>query len=118
MSVIFINGGSCVTLIPQCNIRSKSLQIKGLLWLDEIVDKLHYKHNITQQEVKEVFNSKPSFRFVEKGHRSGENVYFATGQTEAGRYLIIFFIQKSDHRALILSARNMTSAEKRQHGRK
>jgi len=54
------------------------LNIKGMLWLDEIVDKLHYKHNVSQQEVREVFNNKPSFRFVEKGIRSGENVYFAT----------------------------------------
>jgi uncharacterized DUF497 family protein len=94
------------------------MQIKGLLWLDEIVDKLHYKHDVTQQEVKEVFNRKPSFRLMEKGHRSGENVYFATGQTEAGRYLIIFFIHKRDHRAMILSAREMTGVERRQHGRK
>jgi uncharacterized DUF497 family protein len=89
-----------------------------LWWLDEIVEKLHYKHNVTQQEVKEVFNNKPSFRFVEKGQRSGENVYFAAGQTEAGRYLIIFFIRKRDQRALILSVRDMTRTERKQHGRK
>jgi len=32
----------------------------------------------------------PYFRFVEKGHRSGENVYAARGQTKNGRYLIVF----------------------------
>jgi len=94
------------------------LNIKGMLWLDEIVDKLHYKHNVSQQEVREVFNNKPSFRFVEKGNRSAENVYFATGKTQLGCYLIIFFICKSDHRALILSAREMTNSERKQHGRK
>lgn len=94
------------------------MHIKGLLWLDEIVDKLHYKHSVSQVEVQEVFNNKPQFRFVEKGHRPGENVYFAQGQTEAGRYLIIFFIHKQDQRAFILSARDMTRSERRQHGRK
>ena len=68
------------------------MQIKGLLWLDEIVDKLHYKHSVSQIEVQEIFNSKLKFRFVEKGHRPGENVYFAQGRTEPGRYLIVFFI--------------------------
>ena len=94
------------------------MRIKGLLWLDEIVDKLHYKHNVTQLEVREVFNKKPLFRFVEKGHRSGENVYLAMGRTEAGRYLILIFILKHDQRAFILSARDMTRTERKQYGRK
>ena len=63
--------------------------------------------------MKEIFNSKPHFRFVEKGHRSRENVYAAMGQTDEGRYLIIFFVHKTDKRALILSARDMTKAERR-----
>ena len=94
------------------------MRIKGLLWLDEIVDKLDYKHNVTQLEVREVFNGKPLFRFVEKGHRSGENVYLAMGQTEAGRYLIVIFILKHDQRAFILSARDMSRSERKQYGLK
>jgi uncharacterized protein len=99
-------------------IRSGILRIKGLLWLDEIVDKLHYKHNVTQLEVREVFNRKPLFRFLEKGHRPSENVYLALGRTEAGRYLIVVFILKNDRWAFILSARDMTRAERKQYGRK
>ena len=53
------------------------------------------------------------FRFVESGHRRGENVYAALGQTEAGRYLIVFFIHKPDYR--ILTARDMTDAERRRY---
>ena len=94
------------------------MRIKGLLWLDEIVDKLHYKHNVTQLEVREVLNGKPWFRFLEKGHRPGENVYLALGRTEAGRYLIVIFILKHDQRAFILSARDMTRSERKQYGRK
>ena len=89
------------------------MRIEGIIWFDEIVEKLEWKHNVQPREVTEVFINKPQFRFVEKGHRSGENVYAAMGQTYTGRYLIVFFIYKKDRRAFILSARNMTDKEKR-----
>jgi len=59
--------------------------------------------------------NQPYFRFVEKGHHSGENVYAAMGQTNSGRYLIVFFVYKKDRRALILSARDMTHAERKRY---
>lgn len=65
-----------------------------------------------------VFANRPRFRFVEKGHRVGENIYSALGRTGQGRYLIVFFIRKKDGRALILSARNMTDSERRKYGEK
>jgi len=40
------------------------------------------------------------------------------GQTESGRYLIVFFIYKKDNRALILSARDMTPAERKRYEKK
>ena len=89
------------------------MRIEGIIWFDEIVEKLEWKHNVQPREVTEVFINKPQFRFVEKGHRSGENVYTAMGQTYTGRYLIVFFMYKKDRRAFILSARNMTDKEKR-----
>ena len=89
------------------------MKIKGLIWLDEIIEKIKRKHNVQQQEVREILDNAPHFRFVENGHRSGENVYAAMGQTEGGRYLIAFFVYKTDKRALILSARDMTKAERR-----
>ena len=56
------------------------MKIKGMIWIDEIIDKLAIKHNVTQNEVVEVLVSQPYFRFIEKGHRPGENVYAALGQ--------------------------------------
>jgi uncharacterized DUF497 family protein len=91
------------------------LKIKRIIWLDKIVEKLIQKHHVSQNEVKEVLDSKPYFRFVEKGHREGENVYAAMGQTISGRYLIVFFVYKKDGNALILSARDMTHAERRKY---
>jgi uncharacterized DUF497 family protein len=91
------------------------LKIKGIIWLDEIIEKLATKHNVGQNEVLEVFLNQPYFRFVEKGHRLGENVYAALGRTKSGRYLMVFFIYKKDGRAIILSARDMTSSERRRY---
>jgi len=94
------------------------LKITGLLWLEDLVDKIAQKHAVKQGEVREVFDNGPALRFVEKGHRLGENMYSALGQTDAGRYLVVFFIHKRDGQALILSARDMTASERRVYGKK
>jgi len=57
------------------------LKIREIIWLEDIVEKLEKKHSVRQNEVIEVLENKPKFRFVEKGHRKGENVYAALGQT-------------------------------------
>jgi uncharacterized DUF497 family protein len=69
------------------------LKISGIIWLEDIVDKLRRKHAVEQDEVKEILSSSSYFRFVERGHRKGENVYSAMGQISAGRYLIVFFVR-------------------------
>jgi hypothetical protein len=93
------------------------LDIEGLIWLDEIVEKLAKKHHVEVHEVEELFRSDPRFRFVERGHRDREDVYAALGRSEAGRYLIAFFVWKIDNQALPISARDMTNAERRRYGR-
>ena len=94
------------------------MNIEGIIWLTDIVDKLAVKHHVETYEVEEVFENKPRFRFVEKGRRKGENVYMALGQTEAGRYLTVLFIHKLTKEALILSARDMAKKERKMYGRK
>ena len=94
------------------------MQSTGIIWLDQIVDKLSWKHSVETHEVEEVLTGSPKFRFVEKGQRKGEDVYMALGPTDAGRYLIVLFIHKSTNEALILSARNMTDKERKLYGRK
>ncbi len=81
------------------------MKIKGIIWLDSIVEKINTKHKVSQEEVRRIFQGRPVFRFVENGHRRGESVYASLGQTKAGRYLIVFFVYKIDHRILILTAR-------------
>lgn len=94
------------------------MYVDDFIWLPEIIDKLFVKHHVTQDEVEEVFYNRPRFRFVESGNRKGENVYSAGGQTDAGRYLIVFFIYKSNNLALILSSRDMDKKERKRYGRK
>ena len=56
--------------------------------------------------------------FVEKGDIPGEDVYSALGQTEAGRFLIVFFVYKKTKEALVISARDMDSKERRLYEKK
>lgn len=95
-----------------------SLRITGFIWLEDVVDKLARKHHVEVDEVEEMFSNQPKFRFVESGHRDGENLYVALGQTDAGRYLVTFFILKTEGRVLPVSARDMTSSERKLYGRK
>ena len=94
------------------------MHIDRIIWLDDIVDKLERKHGVEKSEVSELLQSKPKFRFVEKGHCEGENVYAALGRTEAGRYLVVFFIYKAANAALVISARDMTRGERKRYEKK
>ena len=92
------------------------MKVKEIIWLDRIIDKLWRKHRVDSQEVTEVLYGRPHIRFMERGHRKGEDLYLAFGQTDAGRYLSVFFVLKIDKRALVVSARDMTSRERRRYG--
>ncbi len=94
------------------------MRITGIIWLAEVVAKLRWKHRVEQEDVRQIFSNSPKLRFVEKGHRRGENVYSAMAQTDAGRYLMVLFVHKRDSRALILSARDMTRAERKRYEKK
>jgi uncharacterized protein len=94
------------------------LKLSGVIWLEEIVEKIERKHHVTQNEVREILRNSSHFRFVEKGHRRGENVYSVLGQTSAGRYLIVFFVRKKTGQALPISARDMTPSERKRYEKK
>jgi len=94
------------------------MYIDDFIWLPDIVEKLVVKHNVTQDEVEDIFFNSPRYRLVESGNREGEDVYSASGQTDAGRYLIVFFIHKPGNTALIVSARDMDKNERRRYEQK
>lgn len=86
--------------------------------MSEVEDKLWIKHSVLVEEAEEILFDDPRIRFVEKGHREGEDLYAAYGQTAAGRWLIVFFILKGGHEALPISARDMDRKERRTYARR
>jgi len=95
-----------------------NLEIIDLLLRDQVIDKLIWKHNISEVELRQVFNNQPKIRFIEKGKVKGEHLYVASGRTDAGRYLLIFFIMKRNKKAFIITARDMTDGERRKYAKK
>ncbi|MCP4702614.1 MAG: BrnT family toxin [Gammaproteobacteria bacterium] len=93
------------------------MEISRIIWLDDIVEKLIWKHNIRDEEVVELLENKPKFIKKEMGHQPGEDVYAAFGCTNAGRYLSVFFVYTHDKRAIIVSARDMTGKERRKYAK-
>jgi uncharacterized DUF497 family protein len=93
------------------------VKIIGFIWLENVVEKLQVKHNVFPEQVEEIFVARPKIKKMNKGHFQGEDVYRALGQTEAGRYLVVFFIYKLTHEVLILSARDMDKKERRNYAR-
>ena len=94
------------------------MKIEDFIWLEDIIDKLAFKHRVDTSEVEEVFDNHPRIRFVQKGDRKGEDVYIALGRSDAGRYLAVIFIHKKNNDALIVSARDMAKKERKQYERK
>lgn len=93
------------------------MKINGMIWFEDVVDKLRRKHDVEPGEVEEVLAGRPRFRRIEAGHVRGEDLYAALGRTEAGRLLTVYFVHKLTHQALIVSARTMTPKEKRLYGK-
>lgn len=89
------------------------MEVYEVIWRNQFVEKLATKHNVSTNEVEEVLFGHPFVRFWQKGETAGEDLYLAYGQTNAGRYLVVFFICKPRHMALPISARNMTNSERR-----
>ena len=89
------------------------MHLYDVIWKDQFVEKRAAKHSMTTDEAEEVLFSEPHIRLAEKGRVKGEHMYAAYGQTAAGRYLVVFFIRKRRVAALPISARDMTSSERR-----
>jgi len=94
------------------------MEIKKVIIPFEIEQKLIWKHNVQDYEVEEVVNNHPRIKFVSKGKVRGEDLYAASGQTEAGRYLIVFFLKKKNGQALVISARDMDAKERKSYEKK
>ena len=89
------------------------MRLYEIIWKEQYAEKIADKHEVEISEVEEVLFGEPHVRVFEKGRVRGEYLYAAYGQTDAGRYLIVFFIRKRRIAALPISARDMTASERR-----
>lgn len=92
--------------------------IDDIIWLERIVEKLAWKHNVLTSDVGEVLSGNCRIFKKEKGRVEGEHLYNALGRTKGGRYLSIFFIKKLDNKALIVTARDMNRNERKRYEKK
>jgi uncharacterized DUF497 family protein len=91
--------------------------IRKIIWKDQFVEKLAQKHGVAVFEAEEVLNAEPHIRRMSKGRIEDEHVYGAFGQTDDGRYLIVFYIRKVSGAILPISARDMDDAERKYYER-
>jgi uncharacterized protein len=94
------------------------LIINDVIYSDSVIDKLRRKHGINISEVEEAIWNNPKVKKAQKGQYKDEDVYYAYGRTNSGRYLIIVFICKKNKDALIVTARDMDTKERQYYGRK
>ena len=95
------------------------MRIDFIICPDEINEKLARKHNVTEQDARQVLLNNPRIRFAENGYTEGEDVYAAFGQTFGGRYFSVFFVYKPDNKtAIMISAREMSPKERKAYERK
>jgi len=88
------------------------VKLRGIIWKLQFIEKMLHKHNVNTEEVEDIIYRKPHTLHIETGRVRDEDVYEAFGQTAEGRYLVVFFINKSGS-ALPISARDMTDSERR-----
>ena len=83
--------------------------IRKIIWKDQFVEKLEQKHRVSVREAEEILEGKPHLRRVGRGQVKDENVYAAFGQTDAGRYLIVFYQYQ---RAIWMTLKGNTMSDK------
>jgi uncharacterized protein len=76
-------------------------------WWDEINIEHIADHGVEPYETEEVIGNDPFITNVGRGKHA------AYGQTDMGRYLFVIFAKKPGSRLRIVTARDMTDAEKK-----
>lgn len=88
------------------------MRLREVIWKIQFMEKMRDKHGVTPEEVESVIFGEPYVLKIKRGKVKGEDAYEAFGQTLSRRYLVVFFIRKSEA-ALPISARDMTHSERR-----
>ncbi len=86
--------------------------MREIRWTDESEDHIA-AHTVTPHEVEQVVNTRP--RLVLRGRDDTEYLFAAT---DAGRHLLVVLAEALDGRSYVVTAREMTDAERRAFRRK
>jgi uncharacterized DUF497 family protein len=76
-------------------------------WWDEVNLEHIAEHGVEPYEAEEVIDNAILVTGV------GQGKHAAFGQSDGGRYLLVIFAKKSDTRLRVVTARDMTDAEKK-----
>ena len=88
------------------------MKVYEFIWLEDRIDHIA-RHSVTPEEVEEACFGRV---FVQRAKSEGKNpVYYALGQTAAGRYLFCVVIQFPDGRGYPVTIRPMTDKERRRY---
>ena len=82
------------------------MTIEELLWDEKTLEKITQKHQLGRQEIEEVFENNYHVR-------RWEDLYYAYGQSVAGRYIFVVLLPLGQHRVHVVTARDMTLTERR-----
>ena len=86
--------------------------MREIRWSDESEDHIA-THAVTPDEVEQVVNTRP--RLVLRGREGTEYLF---GATDAGRHLLVVLAEALDGRSYVVTAREMTDAERQAFRRK
>ena len=87
-------------------------RIEGFIWPDWVVEKITTKHHVEPEEVEEAFFNEPY-----KVRRASSGKYWLYGRSDDGRYLFVVFVWEG-RQIKVISARDMTSSERRYYRQK
>lgn len=86
----------------------------GFEWDQGNITKNWERHDVSNVECEQIFFNKPLIVKRDKAHSTNENRYYALGRTNMNRLLFAVFAVRDD-KVRIISARDMTDAEKERY---
>jgi uncharacterized protein len=100
--------------IAQCDaLRYRTVRyVRELRWTDDAEQHIG-RHGVRPEEVEDVVNTRP--RLVARGRENTELIF---GTTASGRFLIVVLAPWGDGRDGVVTARDMTTSERRQFRRR
>ncbi|MDF1501785.1 BrnT family toxin [Roseisolibacter sp. H3M3-2] len=93
------------------DLRARLAQATGFQWDSGNATKNWTKHTVGQSECEQVFFNAPLVLAADPAHSAREGRYFALGQTDEGRLLLVVFTLRGSL-VRVISARPMSRRER------